>query len=373
MVEVYSKETIASSGLQGLCVNSRETYESLPLKTKYSSWIQSQIEKLNLVEGKDYVRLKSDSSRGRPRVDYIVTSQTNSLLVASSSTPVGVDMLKGLIEKESDQAWALKEISSVSINLNIPLGSFDGESLIVTSKDLAKVVKKAHRNVLRDIRREISALQEDLRKLDLLNPEQIKYAQYMTKSLRGFRESSYKDDMGREQTEFIMDKVAVSQLVLRYSPAFRSYVLGVLFEFESNLNAYLRAKVAGDILPTSHSKQQYVYIIKNTETGRVKVGVGTDPVKRLKQLQTGNDCPLELVYTSFLCSNAFSVEAEVHHRFQDKLVRGEWFDVSEKEIIRFMETCKFTLSVDFQSSFEDSTLKLLNAPVCTHGGTCHEK
>lgn len=74
MTEVYSGETISLSGLQGLCVNSRETYESLSLKGKYSTWIQSQVDKLELQEGKDYAKLRSEGPRGRPRIDYIVTS-----------------------------------------------------------------------------------------------------------------------------------------------------------------------------------------------------------------------------------------------------------------------------------------------------------
>lgn len=281
-------------------------------------------------------------------------------------------MLKDLIEKESDQSRALKEISSVSVDLSTPFGSFNGESLVVTSRELAKVLNKAHRNILRDIRREVSILQSDLGKLDLLVPEQIKYAQYMTRTLKGFQESSYRDTMNRKQVEIIMDCRAVSQLMLRYSPMLRSYVLGVLFDFDNNLNAYLRAKLAGNILPNVRSKQQYVYIIKNTETGRIKVGVGGDPEKRLKQLQTGNDCSLELVYTSFLCSNAFDLESAVHEKFQNHLVRGEWFDLPAAEVIKFLDTCKFKLSVDFQSSFEDSTLKLLNAPVNDCGGICCE-
>ena len=42
--------------------------------------------------------------------------------------------------------------------------------------------------------------------------------------------------------------------------------------------------------------KDYIYVIKNNDN-YVKIGVSKHPIKRLKQLQTGNQSKLELLFT----------------------------------------------------------------------------
>ena len=70
----------------------------------------------------------------------------------------------------------------------------------------------------------------------------------------------------------------------------------------------------------------YVYAIRNNHTGRIKLGISENPERRLKELQIGNDCELELLaYRE--AANRFKDEKAIHNRHQHLRVRGEWFDV----------------------------------------------
>ena len=71
-------------------------------------------------------------------------------------------------------------------------------------------------------------------------------------------------------------------------------------------------------------EDMYVYAIRNTVTGNVKLGISRDPEERLKQLQTGNDCALELVATR-RADNRFQDEARLHNEHADVHISGEWF------------------------------------------------
>jgi hypothetical protein len=67
-----------------------------------------------------------------------------------------------------------------------------------------------------------------------------------------------------------------------------------------------------------------VYVIRNTGTGSVKIGVSRDPAERLKQLQTGSDAQLELVAVK-RTANAFAEEAALHRKHGERRLCGEWF------------------------------------------------
>ena len=72
---------------------------------------------------------------------------------------------------------------------------------------------------------------------------------------------------------------------------------------------------------------KYLYVIQSDVTGAVKIGISTDPQKRLKQLQTGSPYKLKL-----LCSiaNMSHREKIIHNRLKDYKMscKGEWFDFS---------------------------------------------
>jgi predicted GIY-YIG superfamily endonuclease len=91
-------------------------------------------------------------------------------------------------------------------------------------------------------------------------------------------------------------------------------------------------------------KKDYLYIIGN-DKGFIKVGVSKNPTKRVKQLQTGNEHKLTLLFTEeFECSrkHLLHIEKEVHkalRRMSNKCI-GEWFEIDECK----MDSIKNTLT-----------------------------
>lgn len=70
-----------------------------------------------------------------------------------------------------------------------------------------------------------------------------------------------------------------------------------------------------------------VYLISN---GRhTKIGVSVDPPTRLEMLQVGSSAGLTLLHS---WPGSFDQEAELHRRYSDKRVRGEWYDLDPLEI-----------------------------------------
>ena len=69
----------------------------------------------------------------------------------------------------------------------------------------------------------------------------------------------------------------------------------------------------------------YVYAIRNNHTGRIKLGISQNPERRLKELQIGNDCELELVAFR-KAENRFKDEKALHRENAPYCVRSEWFD-----------------------------------------------
>ncbi len=73
----------------------------------------------------------------------------------------------------------------------------------------------------------------------------------------------------------------------------------------------------------------YVYAIKNTDTGNIKLGISKNPAQRLKQLQTGCDGKLELVAYK-KAENGYQDESKLHHDNDQHLIHGEWFTEEAK-------------------------------------------
>ena len=70
--------------------------------------------------------------------------------------------------------------------------------------------------------------------------------------------------------------------------------------------------------------------------------------KRMQQLQTGAGVELELVYQSMICSNAFSIERDVHEHFDEYRTFGEWFKINPEVVINYLEQQNFVLKSEYQ-------------------------
>lgn len=73
----------------------------------------------------------------------------------------------------------------------------------------------------------------------------------------------------------------------------------------------------------------YVYLIHNSESECVKIGVANDPQSRLKDLQVGSPVPLAILQTIECVSrpSAHSLEKLLHKKYAAYRVSGEWFKI----------------------------------------------
>lgn len=84
------------------------------------------------------------------------------------------------------------------------------------------------------------------------------------------------------------------------------------------------------------TKPDKVYLVRNTVNGFCKIGASGVPKKRLINLQSSNSENLELL--SYVeVSNAFDIESNLHKWFVHKKVKGEWFNLNQKDIASFKE------------------------------------
>ena len=74
-----------------------------------------------------------------------------------------------------------------------------------------------------------------------------------------------------------------------------------------------------------------IYFIKGCDTNTVKIGDAKDVERRLSQLQTG--CPEKLIIWGTYEGEL--TEKEIHKKFEDLNIRGEWFEF-EEPILRFI-------------------------------------
>ena len=71
MTNELIKVTTNEEGKQ--LVSGRELHEVLKVEKAFSTWIQTQLESIDAIEGEDFIPLKEESTGGRPSVDYILT------------------------------------------------------------------------------------------------------------------------------------------------------------------------------------------------------------------------------------------------------------------------------------------------------------
>lgn len=172
----------------------------------------------------------------------------------------------------------------------------------MTSREIAELVGSTHDNVLKAVRRLISEGVVFCKESPRINQQN-----------------------GQTYQEFTLDFKDTMVVLLGYGVKFRSSIMSVIAnrvgEFEQILNAIRDFEVPEECA------DMYVYAIRNTTTGNIKLGISRNPEQRLKQLQTGNDCALELVAYS-KAGNRFQDETALHHAHAAAHIRGEWFDQS---------------------------------------------
>lgn len=70
---------------------------------------------------------------------------------------------------------------------------------------------------------------------------------------------------------------------------------------------------------------KFVYVAKEVQSGRFKIGISKNPDRRIKQLNTGNPEQLILVHAYLATEQKYQSEALAHSMFKDFRLKGEWF------------------------------------------------
>ena len=135
---------------------------------------------------------------------------------------------------------------------------------------------------------------------------------------------------GNVPTNFINESGLYSLILTSRKPEAKSFkkwitseILPSLRETHNLIEALNNFEVPDDI------PDMYVYAIKNTDTGNIKLGISKNPEQRLKQLQTGCDGKLELVaYRK--ADNGYRDEVQLHLDNKQHAIHGEWFTENAK-------------------------------------------
>jgi hypothetical protein len=88
------------------------------------------------------------------------------------------------------------------------------------------------------------------------------------------------------------------------------------------------------------SKPQYIYLIQKNTESIYKIGISDNPLKRVKQLQTGNSARLHLIKI-FPVANAPAIEKRLHRllMFHRCSPHGEWFKLTPEYVELVTEIC----------------------------------
>jgi hypothetical protein len=96
-----------------------------------------------------------------------------------------------------------------------------------------------------------------------------------------------------------------------------------------------------------------VYLIANSEWTQFKIGITKKDInERINNLKTGNGSEIFLVNT-FESNHYKKIEKMLHKKYNSKRLVGEWFELSDDDIIRFKDDCQ-KLNDAFQCLIENN-------------------
>lgn len=77
----------------------------------------------------------------------------------------------------------------------------------------------------------------------------------------------------------------------------------------------------------------FIYAIRQIGSDFYKIGISKSPEARLQALQTANPNTLELVASFNVGKLASQLETGIHITFQKHRVSGEWFNLTEEDVM----------------------------------------
>lgn len=201
--------------------------------------------------------------------------------------------------------------------------SFESDDYWTTSTKIAEIFEKQHKNVLRDL----EEAKKDWLKFEL-----------MSQNLPNFKiiDSTYLDKYGRATKRYKINRALFNYVVLAYqgdnAKLYRMMFIKAFEDLEKKMKVYLAQQ-----LIFKNKKRQQVYVLRNTATDMVKIGVTNSIERRLAELQNASGCEIVVEFLSLKSDNAQKIEKKLHQHFKEKRGLGEWFSISHQEVIEVLK------------------------------------
>jgi len=98
-------------------ISARELYSELGIKRDYSHWIKQSIQRAELEENKDFTSFKTESTGGRPTVDYLLVRDAALTVIMMSGGQFASKLRKQVIElynqHDTGLAFTAQQIESL--------------------------------------------------------------------------------------------------------------------------------------------------------------------------------------------------------------------------------------------------------------------
>jgi hypothetical protein len=85
--------------------------------------------------------------------------------------------------------------------------------------------------------------------------------------------------------------------------------------------------------PPEHGQPPFVYVIGEKPSGVVKIGTTESLESRLRQIQNASPRDLRVLWCY---GGDWRLESYLHKQYEDRHVRGEWFDFADEDPVRFV-------------------------------------
>lgn len=106
------------------------------------------------------------------------------------------------------------------------------------------------------------------------------------------------------------------------------------------LNWEARQRISpSDKVDATKDQSGFIYLIQAVGTSRHKIGLTIDIDRRMSQLSRQSVFPLRLVDTQ-PSEDMVSDELFWHQKFANHRVHGEWFDLSDEQVLEFKNAAK---------------------------------
>ena len=166
---------------------------------------------------------------------------------------------------------------------------------------------------------------------------------YLTKSVSRFGKVMLYVRIGKGRRIRIAGRVGTAEFLLNYRTAVRELLGG-----KAAPDAVLKVETPVATLGLK-DRPLFVYVAAPTSARPCKIGVSTDPKKRIKHLRSGNHERIGIVFSRETTRDiAFHVEGLIKTRLHDKFgLFGEWLDMDASDLSKLAdEAVRYCESID---------------------------